>query len=45
VAVLAAWAGGAALYGLLWLMRYVGQLGRTETHGEDERPRALRMVV
>lgn len=45
VAVLVSCAAGALLYGLVWVMRYAGQLGRSETHGKEEPPRALRMVV
>jgi hypothetical protein len=43
IAVWLGCAAGGALYGLSWLMRYVGQLGQRES-GRHEPPRALRMV-
>jgi hypothetical protein len=38
-------AAGATLYGLLRLMRYVGELGRGVEGQKHEAPRGLRMVV
>jgi hypothetical protein len=45
IATLLAWAAGATLYGLLQVMRYLGQGAQKEPTGKEARPRALRMVV
>jgi len=45
IAMVLAWAAGAVLYGLLWLMRYAGELGRGDSASKQESPRVLRAVV
>ena len=45
IVVLAACLGGSVLYGLLWVMRYVGQTGRADADTKGRAPHPLRMVV
>jgi hypothetical protein len=45
IATVTACAAGASLCGLLWVMRYVGETGRSEESHKKYAPRALRIVL
>lgn len=45
IAVAIAFAAGSVLYGLLWVMRSLGEMGGPDPRAKNDTPRPLRLVV